>query len=90
MVQGEGFYEDIVFEGLPLELEDEINLGDCVINSEKRVNFSIKNNSKEAVKFVWNSQGNDDFTLIPRIGHLASKASKNITLVFKSMKSVTH
>jgi hypothetical protein len=34
MVQGEGFYEDIVFEGLPLELEDEINLGDCVINSE--------------------------------------------------------
>ena len=32
MVQGEGFYEDIVFEDLPNELEDEINLGDCILN----------------------------------------------------------
>jgi len=32
MVVGEGFYEDIVFEGLPNDSEDEIILGDCVIN----------------------------------------------------------
>jgi hypothetical protein len=31
LIQGDGFYEDIVFEKLPNESEDEINLGDCVI-----------------------------------------------------------
>lgn len=31
MITGEGFYEDIVLEGLPDEAEDEINFGnDCV------------------------------------------------------------
>ena len=28
MIQGEGFYEDIVFENLPDELEEEINFKD--------------------------------------------------------------
>lgn len=28
MISGEGFYEDIVFESLPDESEDEVNLGD--------------------------------------------------------------
>jgi len=32
LVTGEGFYEDIVFEHLPNESEDEILLGDCIIN----------------------------------------------------------
>lgn len=32
MIQGEGFYEYIVFEELPEDKEDEINLGDCAIN----------------------------------------------------------
>jgi len=45
MIQGEGYYEDIVFENLPRDLEDEIELGDCVINSEKRVTFAVRNNS---------------------------------------------
>jgi|APCry1669188879_1035177.scaffolds.fasta_scaffold175484_1 hydrocephalus-inducing protein len=31
-VIGEAYFEDIVFEKLPNELEDEINFGDCVIN----------------------------------------------------------
>jgi hydrocephalus-inducing protein len=42
---GEGFYEDITFEGLPKDLEDEIDLGDCIINLEKRITFNIRNNS---------------------------------------------
>ncbi len=45
MIVGEGFYEDITFEGLPKDLEDEIDLGDCVINVEKRVSFNVRNNS---------------------------------------------
>jgi hydrocephalus-inducing protein len=55
LVTGEGFFEDIVFEGLPRESEDELNLGDCIINQEKRVNFTLRNNAAEAVRFRWNT-----------------------------------
>ena len=55
MIQGEGFCEDITFEKLPNDLEDEVNLGDCIINMQKVLNFFISNNSKENVKFAWNN-----------------------------------
>ncbi len=45
MITGEGFYEDITFDNLPNNLEDEINFGDCIIKKEKRIQFLIKNNS---------------------------------------------
>lgn len=31
MVSGEAYYEEVAFESLPGEAEDEINFGDCVI-----------------------------------------------------------
>lgn len=40
------------------------------------------------IKFQWPIH--DDFTFIPRIGHIEPKANKHITLVFKSNKTVTH
>lgn len=44
-IEGEAYTEDILFENLPLEEEDKINFGDCVVKEEKRFNFSIKNNT---------------------------------------------
>ena len=44
-ISGEGYSEDVTFEGLPSELDDEINLGDCIANQEKKHAFYIKNNS---------------------------------------------
>lgn len=90
LITGEGFYEDIVFENLPNESEDEVNLGDCIIGQEKPITFAVKNNSNEVIKFNWNTQGSEDFTLIPRVGHIKGKSSKTITLIFKSMKSILH
>lgn len=56
LVTGEGFFEDITFEQLPLDLEDEIDLGDCVINQEKSQCFFVKNNNpKSQIKFFWNN-----------------------------------
>jgi len=52
-VEGEAYNEEVLFENLPLEEEDKINFNDCVIKEEKRLNFSIKNNSAEAIKFTW-------------------------------------
>lgn len=70
MITGDGFQEDVVFEGLPEEAEDEVNLGDCFTNSEKKLGFYIRNNRGENIKFNWNSQGCEDFNFFPRVGHL--------------------
>ena len=43
-VQGEAFFEELIFEWLPNDLEDEVVFGDCVINVERRVDFRLKNN----------------------------------------------
>lgn len=52
------------------------------------MNFSIKNNANEVVKFQW--AYHDDFTFIPRVGHINKKTSKGITIVFKSDRAVSH
>lgn len=43
----------MVFEHLPQELEDAIEIGDCVIDQEKRVNFFIRNNADAQLKFAF-------------------------------------
>ena len=90
LVSGEGFYEDVTFENLPEELEDEVNLGDCVINMEKKLAFSLKNHSNAQIRFQFNAQGCEDFNFIPRCGHINAKAAKSIVLSFKSTKPILH
>lgn len=87
-VQGEAYFEEILFENLPLEEEEKVNFDDCIINEEKRITFSLRNNSTSCVKFTWAEH--EDFTFIPRVGHIASKSAKSITIVFKSAKTVAH
>jgi hydrocephalus-inducing protein len=55
LVSGDAFHEDITFENLPNDLEDQIELGDCIINTEKRILFNIKNNSQNQIKFNFNT-----------------------------------
>lgn len=35
MLVGEGFSENITFEGLPEDYEDELHVGDCVIGKAR-------------------------------------------------------
>jgi hydrocephalus-inducing protein len=56
LISGDAFHEDITFENLPNELEDQFELGDCIINQEKRIFFNIKNNSVNQIKFNFNTQ----------------------------------
>lgn len=90
LVQGEGYCEDIIFENLPKDLEDEVDLGDCVINAEKTVQFAIRNNSPSPIRFTWTTQGNEDFVLVPRTGQLKGRCTKGIKLKFRSPKSNTY
>lgn len=39
LLTGEGFTENIIFEGLPNGSEDDLQIGDCVIGKAKAVSF---------------------------------------------------
>jgi len=51
---GEGFNENITFEALPNNMEDELLIGDCVIGKAKAVTFQIVNSGDSDIKFRWN------------------------------------
>ena len=36
LISGEGYSESVTFEGLP---EDELAIGDCIVNKPKTMNF---------------------------------------------------
>ncbi|EGR28756.1 hypothetical protein IMG5_169530, partial [Ichthyophthirius multifiliis] len=90
MIQGEGFYEDIVFENLPNEAEEEINFNDQIIGKKTQVGFQIKSNKNVPIKFTWNTQGNEDFSFIPKTGHIPALGSKFINIIYKANKTVTY
>lgn len=90
MISGEGFYEDIVMEGLPDEAEDEVNFGYCISLVEKKVGFYVRNNRAEGIKFSWNTAGCEDFTFKPRVAHLAGRERKFVEVAFKGSKPTTH
>lgn len=54
MIIGEGYVENVTFEGLPENLEDELLIGDCIVNKAKAATFSIVNNGDRTVRFKWN------------------------------------
>ena len=89
VVVGEGYQEQIIFDGLPNDLTDEINFGDCVVNTEKKLTFKAKNNSNTAIRFNWEIP-NSHFTMVPNIGHLPVNGLKWITCIFKSSSTVTY
>jgi len=88
VVTGEGYQEQIIFDGLPNDSTEEINFGDCIINTEKKIPFKIKNNSNTAVRFNWEI-GNSNFIMVPRTGHIAANATKHVTCVFKASATAT-
>lgn len=54
LIIGEGYAETVTFEGLPEGLEDELVIGDCIVNKAKSAQFLLVNSGDKAVKFRWN------------------------------------
>jgi len=65
LIVGEGYAESITFEGLPKEMEDELLLGDCVVQRAKAEVFSLVNNGDKHVKFHWNTGEHEGFKIFP-------------------------
>ena len=84
---GEGYAENVTFEGLP---NDELNFGDCVVDKAKSETFQICNNGESPVKFAWSAGDKEGFYFSPSVGHLKPGATKTIKVQFKSGVSVSY
>ena len=89
-LQGEGFNENITFEGLPDDLEDELRIGDCVIGKAKAATFHMVNNGDKDIKFRWSAGDKEEFKFYPSVGHLKAKAAKRIKIMVRGTQSVRH
>ena len=81
-LQGEGFCDDIVFDGLGGE--DELRFRGAAVGIQQTVTFTMKNVSDEIMRFVWNAP--NDIVFSPRVGHLHRFQVKEITATFSSEK----
>jgi len=90
LLVGEGFNETITFEGLPDDLEDELNIGDCIIGKAKAATFQIVNNGDKDVKFRWSSADKDEFRFYPSLGHLKAKCVKRIKVMVRGTQAVKY
>ena len=84
---GEGFLEEILFDGFNNE-ESEIYFKDTICGVSQKSTFHMKNISQNDIRFVWMSHS--DFIFIPKIGHIKAESSKNITVIFSTEKPIKH
>lgn len=84
---GEGFLEDIVFEGLQDD-ENDLHFKDNVVGTQQQLSFTMRNVSQNDIKFSWNCH--TDFVFSPKLGHLRVNQSKTVTVTFSSDKPVKH
>jgi hydrocephalus-inducing protein len=83
VIQGEGYQENITFENLPEDLEDELRFGDTIVKKPKVVNFNVVNTSTKPIRFQWNIE-EEGFRFMPSVGHLKPNSSKTIKAAFNS------
>lgn len=81
LLVGEGYSEYVTFEGLP---NDELRLGDCIINKAKQATFQIANNGEKPIRFAWGAGSVEGFKFFPGEGHLKPHSTKEIKVQFKS------
>lgn len=76
---GEGFSEDVSFEGLS---DDDGNLifKDNIVGRQLEASFIMRNVSQNDIKFMW--PPHSDFNFTPRNGHLRLGKTKTIKVTF--------
>jgi hypothetical protein len=79
----------VVFENLPEGKEEELVIGDCVINKARAVNFEMVNTYDKDLKFRWSAGApdRDEFTFYPSYGHLRAGTSKTIKVMVRGKET---
>jgi len=83
----ESYQEEVVFENLPNNSEDEIKIGDCVIEKPYKIQFSISSKTDKTLRFEWLNY-KKELKIYPRVGFLKPHAQKNCIFVFKAKSPV--
>jgi hypothetical protein len=84
---GEGFWEEIYFEGFSDDVADLV-FKEGLVGRESQLPFSIRNVSQFHARFAF--QGHNNFRFIPQTGHLHKGTSKKIIAVFETEKPIRH
>ncbi|OHT01013.1 hypothetical protein TRFO_07679 [Tritrichomonas foetus] len=80
---GEGYSEDVSFEGLSDD-DGTLIFKDNIVGRQLVSSFTMRNVSTNDIKFHWNSH--NDFVFSPSCGHLRLGKTKTIKVVFFSEK----
>eukprot|EP01022_Parablepharisma_sp_SALTPOND_P020800 TRINITY_DN386_c0_g1_i3.p1 TRINITY_DN386_c0_g1~~TRINITY_DN386_c0_g1_i3.p1 ORF type:complete len:4093 (+),score=589.86 TRINITY_DN386_c0_g1_i3:873-13151(+) len=86
-VYAESYQEDVVFEDLPDNAEDELKIGDCIIDKPKKVQFTMVSKSDKHLRFEWLNY-KKELRCYPRVGFLKPHASKTMVFVFRAKAPV--
>lgn len=78
---GECYQEDVTFEGLPRELDDELHFEDGAVGTSREVGFTLRNHTDKAFRFWW-PRVSPHLTFSPRRGHLHGKGTMAVVVAF--------
>ncbi|KAF5830389.1 hypothetical protein DUNSADRAFT_14652 [Dunaliella salina] len=83
-LSGEGFQEDVTFEGLPDDTKtDELRLPDGPLGVPRTAIFTLRNQSSKHYRFRW-PPTHPNLSFSPATGHLHAGSSTDITLTFNA------
>ena len=87
---GRSFMEDLAFDNLPNDSQDELVFGDMDISDAagQQLGFTLLNQSSTVLLYSFPSH--KDFTLSPAVGHIPPLGSKDVVLTFLPPEPVSH
>lgn len=85
-ITGEGYLDDLTFEGLAEDSDNEIIFTDCTIGGAKYYTFRLLNHSLDTLRIAFTEIG--DFTFTPSVLHIAGKAEHEVTVAFSPKQPV--
>ena len=83
----EGYYEDIIFEGLGGDA-NELCFKGVVVGRLQTASFTMRNIGDSMIRFQWSTS--TDIIFSPRMGHISSHQTKEISVTFVSDKPVKY
>jgi len=86
---GESYMEDVLYDGLPGDHEDELHFPDGPLGTARSVAFTLRNNSESHYHFQW-PEGLAGITISPAYGHLHAGQCKDIAVTFESDVPLTY
>ena len=79
-VLAEGYLDDVTFEKLPDDAENEITFADCFIGEQRQITFKARNHSAENVRIAFSDI--QEFVFSPSTCHLKPHSDRDITVTF--------